>query len=131
MTVKPVLMRITSQVRIQPEPDSALHCAEAGEFEQARNVSQLIGTRVTVLDPAIPRPCQLWLNPTDYDGPFYYPPVNDDGTSEWLDNQRDDSTYFIVYETGDNTTVAEGEATPMDLFYSRAYEYGDEYDLVR
>ena len=36
----------------------------------------------------------------------------------------------MVYETGDNTTVAEGEAVPMDLFYSRAIDWGDDYDLV-
>jgi hypothetical protein len=43
---------------------------------------------------------------------------------------RDPSKYFIVYETGDNTTVAEGEATPLDLFYSRATNFGDNYEEV-
>ena len=43
---------------------------------------------------------------------------------------RDPSKFFVVYETGDNTTVAEGEAVPMDLFYSRAFNFGDDYDLV-
>ena len=33
----------------------------------------------------------------------------------------------MVYETGDNTTVAEGEAEPLDLFYSRAVNWGDDY----
>jgi hypothetical protein len=33
----------------------------------------------------------------------------------------------MVYETGDNTTVAEGEAEPLDLFYSRAIDWGDHY----
>ena len=28
------------------------------------------------------------------------------------DAARDQSKFFMVYETGDNTTVAEGEATP-------------------
>ncbi len=36
----------------------------------------------------------------------------------------------MVYETGDNTTVAEGEAVPLDLFYSRATVWGDDYELV-
>ena len=33
----------------------------------------------------------------------------------------------MVYETGDNTTVAVGEAEPLDLFYSRAIDWGDNY----
>jgi hypothetical protein len=33
----------------------------------------------------------------------------------------------MVYETGDNSTVAEGEAEPEDLFYSRAEGFGDNY----
>jgi hypothetical protein len=35
----------------------------------------------------------------------------------------------MIYETGDNTTSAEGEATPLDLFYSRATIYGDVWEL--
>jgi hypothetical protein len=63
-----------------------------------------------------------------------FPEINTmaDGTSvtPYEGDVRDPSMFFIVYETGDNTTVAEGEAVPLDLFYSRAYEYGDEYDYV-
>ncbi len=44
-----------------------------------------------------------------------------------IDDLRDPSKFFIVYETGDNTTVAEGEAVPLDLFYSRATNWGDDY----
>ena len=39
------------------------------------------------------------------------------------------SRYFIVYETGDNTTTAEGEPEPLDLFYSRAVNFGDDYQV--
>lgn len=91
----------------------------AGEFEQARNVSQLIGNKITILDPRYspsggPRKVEILTN-----GSYLYP-----------DDQRDPSRYFIVYETGDNTTVAEGEAVPLDLFYSRATNWGDDYFLV-
>ncbi|NCD17016.1 MAG: hypothetical protein EOL91_06845 [Actinobacteria bacterium] len=50
-------------------------------------------------------------------------------TTESGDNEdvRDPSRYFIVYETGDNSTVEEGEATPLDLYYGRAVNFGDEY----
>ena len=33
----------------------------------------------------------------------------------------------MVFETGDNTTVEVGEAEPLDLFYSRAESFGDNY----
>lgn len=97
------------------DPEPVCTTYGAGEFEQARNVSQLIGTKVTILDPRYTPTIDSILT----DGNFLYP-----------DDERDPSTFFIVYETGDNTTVAEGEATPLDLFYSRAYVYGDQYDYI-
>jgi hypothetical protein len=42
---------------------------------------------------------------------------------------RDPSKFFMIYETGDNTTVTEGEAVPLDLYYSRATVYGDVWEL--
>lgn len=94
----------------------------AGAFEQARNLSQLIGNKVTILDPR--------YTPT---GGLKMLPITDPmeiGFTGYDDDIRDPSKYFIVYETGDNTTVAEGEATPLDLFYSRATNFGDDYFLV-
>ena len=88
----------------------------AGAFEQARNVSQLIGNRETVLDP---RYAPTSASIEQEEGGFLYP-----------DDERDRTKFFVVYETGDNTTVAVGEATPLDLFYSRATVYGDMYDVV-
>ncbi|MBN1657392.1 MAG: hypothetical protein JXA93_03270 [Anaerolineae bacterium] len=94
----------------------------AGEFEQARNLSQLIGNKETILDPRYTPTGGLKMLPiTDLKGI---------GFSGYGDDVRDPSKFFIVYETGDNTTVAEGEATPLDLFYSRATNWGDDYDLV-
>ncbi len=103
----------------------------AGEFEQARNVSQLVGNKITILDPRYTPSGSLKLYPvirTDF--------LTDNGLpmTEALpyedDAARDRSMFFIVYETGDNTTVTEGEAVPLDLFYSRGYAYGDEYDFI-
>lgn len=111
--------------------DGATHCENyltgeqictdypAGEFEQARNVSQLTGTKVTILDPR--------YSPA-YDS--ICETVGDDGACTsylYPDDEHDPSRFFIVYETGDNTTVAVGEATPLDLFYSRGTTYGDDY----
>ncbi|MDO9086589.1 MAG: choice-of-anchor O protein [Anaerolineaceae bacterium] len=94
---------------------------DQGDFEQARNLSQLIGNKVTILDPRYTPTGGLKMLPiTDLKG-------IDPG---YLDDVRDPSKYFIVYETGDNTTVAEGEAVPLDLFYSRATNWGDDYFLV-
>ncbi len=45
------------------------------------------------------------------------------------EDMRDASRFFIVYETGDNSTVAEGEPEPLDLFYSRAVNFGDDYQV--
>jgi hypothetical protein len=94
----------------------------AGEFEQARNLSQLTGNKVTILDPRYTPTGGLKMLPiTD---------LKEIGFEGYDDDIRDPSKFFIVYETGDNTTVAEGEATPLDLFYSRAYNWGDDYFLV-
>jgi len=94
----------------------------AGEFEQARNLSQLIGNKETILDPRYTPTGGLKMLPiTDLKGI---------GFTGYDDDVRDPSKFFIVYETGDNTTVAEGEATPLDLFYSRATNWGDDYFLV-
>jgi hypothetical protein len=94
----------------------------AGEFEQARNLSQLTGNKVTILDPRYTPTGGLKMLPiTDLKG------IGFDG---YDDDTRDPSKFFIVYETGDNTTVAVGEATPLDLFYSRATNWGDDYFLV-
>ena len=92
----------------------------AGDFEQARNLSQLVGIQETILDPRY-SPTRPTITadsvPEGYD--TYVVP--------YLDDTRDPSRFFMVYETGDNTTVSEGEAEPLDLFYSRAVTWGDHY----
>jgi hypothetical protein len=93
-----------------------------GDFEQSRNLSQLVGNKETILDPRYTPTGGIKMLPiTDLKGI---------GFEGYVDDIRDPSKFFIVYETGDNTTVAEGEAVPLDLFYSRAINWGDDYDLV-
>ncbi len=95
----------------------------AGDFEQARNVSQLGGSQVTVLDPRYSPTTRSITEasvsseslPAGFSAPLY-----DDDT-------RDPSRFFMVYETGETSAYDAGEATPLDLFYSRAIEWGDEY----
>jgi hypothetical protein len=104
----------------EADGDDPVVCTDygAGEFEQARNVSQLTGTKVTILDPRYSKTPGDIPTSDIYENPGYD------------DDIRDPSRFFIVYETGDNTTTAEGEPTPMNLFYSRATDWGDDYDLV-
>jgi hypothetical protein len=101
----------------------------AGAFEQARNVSQLIGNKITILDPRYSPTGGLklystirtdWL--TDNGFSFEGLPYDDDAV-------RAADKFFMIYETGDNTTVDVGEATPLNLYYSRATVYGDVWEL--
>lgn len=94
----------------------------AGEFEQARNVSQLLGSKVTVLDPRYSPTTRTindaWVSsllPEGFIAPLYE------------DDTRDPSRYFMVYETGHSSAYDAGEAPPLDLFYSRAVDWGDDY----
>ncbi|MEE9616351.1 MAG: choice-of-anchor O protein, partial [Anaerolineae bacterium] len=107
----------------------------AGEFEQARNVSRLIGTRITVLDPRY-SPTGGMLK-TDYSNLLCF----DDALGDWAncgyteapypEEIRDPSAHFVTYETGDNTVVTVDTATvPMDVYYSRASNWGDDWDVV-
>jgi hypothetical protein len=90
----------------------------AGEFEKARNVSVLSSLGTTVLDP---RFAPAGSFDPDADGVLDFPQT-------YADDFRDASRFAVVYETGDNATVAlGGEATPLDLFYAQAVDYGDHY----
>jgi hypothetical protein len=108
----------------------------AGEFEQARNVSRLTGSRITVLDPRYsPAGGMLKTDSSNLLCP--------DGAGDWMncgydetsapypEEVRDPSGYFVTYETGDNTIVdVNTAAVPMDMYYSRAFNFGDDYDVV-
>lgn len=92
------------------EPKGCFEYA-AGEPQAARNVSQLKSMQFTVLDPR-------------YAGTA----ASIEGTGSEED-VRNPSRYFIVYETGDNSTVEFGEAESLDLFYSRGVKFGDHYQV--
>jgi hypothetical protein len=97
----------------------------AGANEQARNVTQHQSMRTTTLDPryaATPPSLNAELFQLSYGVPGY----TSGGDSEDL---RDPSRYFVVFETGDNTTTEFGEAEPLDLYYSRAVNFGDDYQV--
>ena len=105
----------------------------AGDFEQARNVSRLTGSKITVLDPRYsptggmpkesyrnllcdPELDNIWTNCGYTEAP--YP-----------EEIRDPSAFFATFETGDNTVVnVETGANPLDMYYSRASNFGDDWD---
>jgi hypothetical protein len=90
----------------------------AGAAEQPRNVTQHRSMRTTTLDPRY-APTAASIT----EDPFASGYVLSD------EDDRDPSRYFIVYETGDNTTTALGEPEPEDLFFSRAVQFGDNYQV--
>lgn len=97
----------------------------AGDFEPARNVSQLTSSHETVLDPRY-SPTNLGTQNEvnrllgSYGTYTFF---------QYADDVRDPSKFFAVYETGDATVVlTAGEADPWDLYASRAINYGDDWD---
>jgi hypothetical protein len=102
----------------------------AGDFEQGRNVSQLLGNKVTILDPRYSPTGGIKLYPTIRTDWLTANGLSFEGLPYTDDLARDSSKFFVVYETGDNSTVAEGEAVPLDLFYSRATVYGDTWEVM-
>jgi hypothetical protein len=103
----------------------------AGEFEPARNVSQITTSKETVLDPRY-SPTNIGTQKDvdrilQADGTFQVVP----GGVYPDDDIRDPSKFVAVYETGDATTVlTHGEADPLDLFSSRATNWGDYWQSV-
>jgi hypothetical protein len=115
----------------EPEEIRAYAIPELGAFEPARNISCLTGTNYTVLDPrytpagilpsrTITKVFESGGTVTEYEeGEYLYP-----------DDVGNPAEFFITFEVGDNSSVADGEATPMDMYYSRAYNYGDQYEWI-
>jgi len=116
----------------QTEADEPTICYEFGPggAEHARNVTQHSQLRITTLDPRY-APTGASIDPdacVDADDPTIDTAVMtcvDPATGEAV--LRDPSRYFMVFETGDNSTVDVGEAEPLDLFYGRAESFGDDY----
>jgi len=115
-----------------PEPHVCFEYPAGGK-EQARNVTQHKRMRITTLDPRFapsggPRGLAIADGCVDSTDPTIDTTVMTcDDTSEDDTDARNPSRYGVVYETGDNNTVVDGEAEPLDLFYSRGENFGDDY----
>jgi hypothetical protein len=103
---------------------------EAGDPEQSRDVSQVKSMKITVLDPrytpTIPGMTESTLDgyATDWAGDAWATFVPLDPT-----DLRNPSRNFVVFESGDNTTVAVGEAEALNLDYARAEVFGDHFTV--
>jgi hypothetical protein len=97
----------------------------AGDPEQSRNVSQHKSMKITTLDPRYTAaggiPPQQVPTSGDLDWAIYEP-------LDPTDIRRPDRN-FVVFESGDNTTVAVGEAEPLNLDYGRAIMFGDHFTV--
>jgi len=102
----------------------------AGAFEQGRNVSLLTGNKITILDPRYSPTGGMKLYPTIKTDWLTANGIAFEGLPYDDDAVRARDKFSLVYETGDNTTVAVGEATPLDLYYSRATVYGDVWEIM-
>jgi hypothetical protein len=103
----------------------------AGQFEQARDVSLFTGSTITVIDPRYAPTTRTvntaWVTTSSLPAGFVAP-CGDSPTADCAyDDLRDPSRFHMVYETGANAAYDEGEAEGLDLFYSRAVNWGDDY----
>jgi len=116
---------------------------EAGVPEQSRDVTQHVSMLITTLDPRytptggrppvpIADECPDWyMDDTGCISDWLiFEPITEENT---LDGDPTDvlnpSRSFVVFESGDNTTVAVGEAEPLNLDYGRAEIFGDHYTV--
>jgi len=93
----------------------------AGDPEQSRNVSQHTSMKITTLDPRYSPTIASMPTEGDLEWALYLP-------LDPTDYRRPDRN-FVVFESGDNTTVAVGEAEPLNLDYGRAIMFGDHFTV--
>jgi hypothetical protein len=109
---------------------------DAGLPEQSRNVTQHKSMLITTLDPrytptkaSMPYECPVWYQDdtgaclSDW---LLFEPIDETTTLDGDPTDvREPSRNFVVFETGDNTTVAVGEAEGLNLDYGRGETFGD------
>jgi hypothetical protein len=94
---------------------------DAGVAEQSRDVTQHVSMLITTLDPRYTATGPGMPTEGDLEWAIYEPIDPTD--------LRNPSRNFVVFESGDNTTVAVGEAEPLNLDYGRAEIWGDHYTV--
>jgi hypothetical protein len=99
------------------------HFIGAGEFEPARNVSEIGNNHESSGDP------RVGATPPTYplDGRVGALPILRFVEDEYVDN-----IFFVAWGTVDNlkstgSTGVKAEGSPLDLYYTRSADYGDSY----
>ena len=114
-----------------PEDSHVCNTYAAGEPQQSRNMTQITTQLITTLDPRYTPTIATMTEQElgEYGAIFTYEPREPLLSAVESSDIRDPSRFFIVYENGDNTTVAVGEAEPLDLYYSRGVVFGDHMQV--
>ncbi len=87
-----------------------------GEFEPARNVSQITNNKETVIEPRL-----VGVPGT----------VMTDGTVLYPEDRQDTSSFWVTYGTHSNPgRNSEEEGRPLDLYYSHSTDFGETYYTV-
>ncbi len=120
------------QPEIQTEYDSGedpvCYQYDTGLFEQARNLSQLTGRQMTVLDPRYAPTDPSFLG--DLTKEMITNEIVDTEALRYTDDAVNPSIFFATFEEGDTADIADGgEGMPMDMYYARAINFGDHYEL--
>jgi hypothetical protein len=101
----------------------------AGEFEPARNLSEIKSNKETSADP------RLGTTPPTYPLDGTSPTLANlcpQGECKYVEDTYVNNMFFVAWGTADNAKSTGGdslktEATPLDLFYTRSENYGDNY----
>jgi len=107
----------------------------AGEFEPARNVSQIGNNKESSGDPRLgATPPTYPLDGTQGTPTNLCPKMGAAGTWECIfpEDEYVDNVFFVAWGTVDNakstgSTGVKAEASPLDIFYTRTADYGDTY----
>lgn len=89
---------------------------EPGEFEPARNMSQMTNTKETVIEPRL-----VGVPGT----------IMTDGVAKYPEDTQCGNAFWITYGTHSNPgRNSEEEGVPLDLFYSYSTNYGEDLKTV-
>ena len=108
--------------------DSAIPYA-AGAFEPARNMSEIKNNKETSSDPRVgATPPTYPLDGRDPTQPNLCP----NNVCVFTEDTYVDNIFFVAWGTGDNqkktgTNDLGGEASPLDLYYTRSEDFGDTF----
>jgi hypothetical protein len=121
----------TSDLTANSGEDPVCFTYAAGEFEQARNLSQLTGIHYTVLDPRFASSDPSFLGDIVLRTDNTVDGVMVAGEPLYPDDDLvNPSRFFATFEEGDTSEIAEGgEGVPMDMYYARAINFGDLYEV--